>query len=330
MQHRTEPILIEVSIHFPTTIEVGSHHLLTFDSNLKTPTDLWPYDHDELELEILLDTSAGFEAVPLNRTSLTVQKSGTTSGQVCYLIQAPLQQVTGRITLSLVNQNGVRVTSLSVTDIRVESDQVWKDDEFKELLKSMSASVWKREFLSFVFDLPIQQAHQVVFEWYTEYAKYLYERGKEFFVAVNESIWQEFLSPHFEQRVALEQIRSEPVLWTDRFQFLLWAQLFAWEGSLSPNVLMAVARLQTVLGNEIIEKVLQNIWSVTQSKTPEYPWSLIVEDPRFPNARMDPWEAVLCSNGKPHSYSLATDRESLQLLDKVHTQSVTRFITARA
>ncbi|MEN3326827.1 MAG: hypothetical protein V7638_1634 [Acidobacteriota bacterium] len=328
MQHTKEPILIELSINFPTTIDVGSHHLLTLDLDLKTPIDQWPYDEDEIELDILLDTSADFEAFPLSRTSLTVQKSGTTSGQVCYLIQAPLQQVAGRITLSVVNQNGVLLTSLSVTDIRVESDQIWKEHEVKGLLNRMSASDWKRESLSFVFDLPTQQAHQVVFEWYTEHAKYLYERGKEFFAAVNDSICKEFLSPHFEQRAALEQIRYEPVLWTDRFQFLLWAQLYARESSLSPNILMAVARLQTVLGNETIEKVLQNIWSITQLKTRDYPWSLIIEEPRFQNARIDPLQAVLCSNGKPHLYSLATDRSPLQLLNKVHAQSVTKFITA--
>src|SRR5262245_18399668 len=117
MQHRKEPILVEVSINFPTTIDVGSHHLMTLDLAPKTPIDQWPYDQDELELDILLDTSAGFEACPLSRTSLTVQESGSTSGQVCYLIQAPLQQVAGRITLSVINQNGVQVTSLSVTDI---------------------------------------------------------------------------------------------------------------------------------------------------------------------------------------------------------------------
>jgi hypothetical protein len=94
--------------------------LASVDLRHDVSPEYWPYDREEYPITCLLDTLPLFEHQPLGDTTLILHRFGGTYGEVRFLLKACDQAIEGSVKINLVNESGLPMQSVEVSDIHID------------------------------------------------------------------------------------------------------------------------------------------------------------------------------------------------------------------
>jgi len=109
-------VMIEPIISYPREAQAGKSYLMTIDLRMLTPRTEWPYDDEEYPISFVLDTMPlfSYESVGDEDPAVILHRFGGTYGPATYLLRANEREMSGNISVTLVNEWGIPIEQITV------------------------------------------------------------------------------------------------------------------------------------------------------------------------------------------------------------------------
>jgi serine/threonine protein kinase len=109
-------VMIEPIISYPREAQAGKSYLMTIDLRMLTSQTEWPYDDEEYPISFVLDTMPlfSYESVGDEDPSVILHRFGGTYGPATYLLKANEREMSGNISVTLVNEWGIPIEQITV------------------------------------------------------------------------------------------------------------------------------------------------------------------------------------------------------------------------
>lgn len=116
---RSRALELDFVVAYPRIAERGRKYLMTVDLRARDPLPRWPYGEEEYPVYCMVDAEPAFDIEPVGQAAVVLHRFGGTYGPARFVLTA--REVTGhaRLRVTLVNDAGLSLRTLELSDVQV-------------------------------------------------------------------------------------------------------------------------------------------------------------------------------------------------------------------